>query len=133
MATQTTTTTLGTPQVQHTPPVGVPENGTHQEPLENDASKDDIKSSPSELLPNPNTKLSGEELVEKQFNVTYYADEDEKIFDQAFLNEDDLLLKYWTILKDILETPCDDRVASYQSRYIVLPCSQKTDQDVTQI
>jgi hypothetical protein len=123
MAAQTSTTTIDTSQGHSniTPLVGVLDNAVPQQTsAENDGGDVDIDPSPSNPLPMPNVQLSDKAREEQEFTVTYYADEDEKIFDEAFHNEDHLLTKYWETLKLILETPCEDRDNAYKSQYTVL-------------
>lgn len=121
MATQTTTTTLDTSQGQGTLPAGVPDGSIPRDSSGGSGGSDaHTNASSTDLLPKPNNQLSAEKIEEQEFDVTLIADEDEKIFDEEFHNEDHLLQKYWTLLKQILETPCDQRVEAYQSQFIAL-------------
>lgn len=121
MPTQTATETVDAAQSQSTPSLSVPSNEAPQ-PSSPDvnAGGEDIDSKPSDMLPEPNNKLSDELTEEQEFRVTFYADEDEKIFDGVYHNEDHLLKEYWKVLKEILETPCENRNQAYQSQCIAL-------------
>jgi hypothetical protein len=118
---ETQTTTLDTSQGQGAPLVGVSD---HFDPQENSAESNgdgvDVNASSSNPLPKPNSKLSHEKIAENEFEITYYADEDVNIFEGDFHNEDYVLQKYWSLLKTLLETPCDDRADTYESQYIIL-------------
>jgi hypothetical protein len=131
---ETQTTTLDTSQGQGAPLVGVSDHSTPQENFaENNDDDIDMDTSSSNPLPKPNDKLSAGKISENEFEIAMIADEDDPIFDEAFHNEDYVLQKYWTLLKQILETPCGQRVEAYQSQYIILPSGQQADHNMTQI
>lgn len=116
MAPQTTTTKLDTPEGQGTRPADAADGSSPAEDA--DANfKGSGRSQPtsSDPLPKPNDRLSAEKVNEQELDVDFVAEEDEKVFNKAFLNEDHVLQEYWKYLEQILETPCDNRAKAYES------------------
>lgn len=133
MAPQTTITNLDTFEGQGNPPADILDGSTSRETVGNFEGTGQTQTDSSNPLPKPNEKLSTETINEQEFDVQFVAEEDEKIFDEAFLNEDHLLQKYWELLKRILETPCDERAKAYESQYIILKVDQKAKDSMAQI
>lgn len=114
MAPQTTTTKLDTSQGQGTRPADAPESSSHGENADGNF-KGTGQTQANASLPEPNDKLSAGQVNEQEFNIDFVAEEDEKVFNKAFLNEDHVLKEYWKLLKQILETPCENRAKAYES------------------
>jgi len=116
MAPQTTTTKLDTSDGQDTRTAdGADVSPPGENADANFKGTGRTQANLSDPLPKPNDRLSAETINEQEFNVGLLADGDEKVFDEEFLNEDHLLQKYWGLLKQILETPCDERAEAYKS------------------
>ena len=116
MAPQTTTTKLDTPESQDTRPADVPGGSSAGENADgNFKGTGETQANTSGSLPKPNDKLSVEKVNEQEFNVDFVAEEDYQVFNKAFLNEDHVLQEYWELLKQILETPCENRAKAYES------------------
>jgi hypothetical protein len=117
MAPQTTTTKLDTSESQGTRPADAPEGSSLGENADgNFKGTGQTQANSSDSLPKPNDKLSTETINDREFMIQFIADEEEKVFDEEYLNEDHLLLRYWELLKQILETPCDERAEAYKSQ-----------------
>ena len=114
MAPQTTTTKLDTPESQGAHPADVPGGSSAGENADGNF-KGTGQTQANAPLPEPNDKLDIGKVNEQEFNVDFVAEEDEKVFNKAFLNEDHVLQEYWKLLKQILETPCDNRAKAYES------------------
>jgi hypothetical protein len=116
MAPQTTTTKLDTSESQGTRPADVPGGSSAGENADgNFKGTGQTQANASDSLPKPNDKLSAGKVNEQELDVDFVAEEDEKVFNKAFLNEDHVLQEYWKLLKQILETPCDNRAKAYES------------------